>query len=105
VGSSLVGDQPVSLARRDLGIGELSADAEGFRVTLRWVPPTGAVRGFRVYREDELVADLSDGGATTFVDDGVLPASDYAYEVESTWGPGLASRRVRIEVTTGRAST
>ena len=68
VGVVLLGrPQEVSLARRNLGVGDLSADPDGFTVTLRWVPPSGDVRGYRVYREDELVADLSDADASTFV--------------------------------------
>jgi S1-C subfamily serine protease len=56
-----------------------------------------------VYREDELLADLSDAGATSFVDDGVLPDSDYAYEVQPVWAGGLASLPAGIDVTTSVA--
>jgi hypothetical protein len=78
---------------------ELAATSKPFRVRLTWESPEAEVDGFTVSRDGFRYPNLS-SGATSYVDDTVIPGRTYVYEVASVRGrensDELASTTVKV---------
>lgn len=64
----------------------LATDAGHDSVVLDWDETTGA-HGYRVYRDDVLIATITGKSTTSYNDSGLTPGTEYEYKV-SAWNPG-----------------
>ncbi len=69
---------------------------------LSWTAADNTATGYRVYRDDALVATLP-GSATSWTDDTLIPTTTYRYQVEAVSGAG-ATKSATSSVTTTAAS-
>jgi hypothetical protein len=55
------------------------------RISLSWTPPVGAVAGYKIFRNDVLLATTN---STQFTDTGLMAATQYCYSIVAVDGDG-----------------
>lgn len=79
-----------------------SSDTTATSSRINWTPADSTATGFRVYRDDAVVATV-DGNATSWTDDSLVPTTTYRYQVEAINATG-ATKSSTANVTTSAAT-
>ena len=100
--SEPTGDEPAPVAEQAMAVPQdLDTSPRSFSVTLRWTVSEGSLEALVLYRDGKRLATVGPS-TSTFVDDTVLPAVRYRYQIESV-SEGERSPKEAVSVKTPAA--